>query len=80
MDILCAKCGEPWDLYTVLHDDPENFERRGSLILACPSCNGKRPKMSHEREEFLRQVAQLAQLCGTDIDGFAGMLEDFGMV
>jgi hypothetical protein len=36
--------------------------------------------MSPDREEFLRQVAILAQLCGTDIDGFAGMLEDFGMV
>ena len=80
MDVLCAKCGEPWDLDTVLHEQPEDFERRGSLILACPCCNGKRPEMTPQRQAFLRQVSILAQMCGTDVDGFAAMLEDFGMV
>jgi 5-methylcytosine-specific restriction endonuclease McrA len=79
VDIICAKCGEPWDVYTVLHDEPENFERHDSLIIACPHCNGKQPEMTNERQDFLRQVAALAELCGSDIDGFAGMLEDFGL-
>jgi hypothetical protein len=76
MDILCSNCGEPWDLDTVLHDDPDEFKRRGCLISACPSCRGKHVQMTVEREEFLRDVAALAQICGSDIDGFASMLED----
>jgi len=43
MGVLCAKRGESWDLDTVLHEDPEEFERRGSLILACPAATASGP-------------------------------------
>ena len=50
--------------------------------LRAKQTNGSRwsPRKSTVTEESMRQVATLAQLCGHDIDGFAGMLEDFGMV
>jgi hypothetical protein len=47
MDILCTCCGEPWDVYHVLHESPEGFTRHGCLITACPCCLGKRP-MQHQ--------------------------------
>ena len=28
MDLLCTCCGEPWDIYHVLHEEPEEFDRR----------------------------------------------------
>ena len=27
MDLICLTCGEPWDIDTVLHEMPEDFER-----------------------------------------------------
>ena len=44
MDVLCERCGEPWDLYGVEHGDMTATERfrfwRGE---GCPSCYGKTP-------------------------------------
>lgn len=41
MDILCVKCGEPWDAYGVSHGDMIAWEadmlRRG---IGCPACKG----------------------------------------
>ncbi len=28
MDLVCCGCGEPWDLYYVLHEEPEGFQPR----------------------------------------------------
>lgn len=37
MDLLCLRCGEPWDFDLVLHELPEQFERQGCVISRCPS-------------------------------------------
>jgi len=43
MDLHCTRCGEPWDLDYVLHDEPEEFKfKKGSkTIIECPACRGK---------------------------------------
>ena len=80
MDVVCINCGEPWDVYHVLHEEPENFVRTGGVIQACPHCKGEKQKLSEPQRTRLDEIAALAELLGDDIDGFAATLEDFGLV
>lgn len=77
MDVICFNCAEPWDIHTVLHDEPEGFERKGCLIRACPSCQGKPRNLPKAIREDLEDLAQVASESGEDLDGFACFLEDF---
>ena len=77
MDILCTCCGEPWDVYHILHDSPADFARRGCLITACPCCLGKPPTgQTPQYREYLDAIVEAARLHGNDIDGFACFVED----
>ncbi|NLX99962.1 MAG: hypothetical protein GXY83_28015 [Rhodopirellula sp.] len=77
MDILCTCCGEPWDIYHLLHEAPEDFIRHGCLVTACPCCQGKPPiGQARAYREHLDMVAEVARLHGGDIDGFACFVED----
>jgi hypothetical protein len=80
MDLLCTRCGEPWGLDHVLHEEPEDFERDGCLIRRCPCCAKKEPQLSKEQREHLDNVVTLALLHGDDIDGFVIMLEDYNLL
>ena len=82
MDLVCTCCGEPWAFDHVIHEaEPEDFRRVGGLILACPSCGGRRPsEQSPEERDRLDGIAELARWLGEDLDGLAGLLEDFGLV
>lgn len=81
MDIVCICCGEPWDIYHVLHGEPEEFERDGCRITACPCCHGVQPKdLTEAQRQYLQRVNLVAELSGDDLDGFAAMLEDFDFV
>ena len=75
MDLICTNCGEPWDMDTVLHDEPEEFTRRGAAIVHCPACkeNGEAPP---ELREKLLAAREAGDLLGDDVDGYAAMLED----
>ena len=78
MDIICCCCGEPWDIYHVVHESPEAFERTGALIRRCPCCEGVRPsKLPKEFAERLDAFALVAEQSGDDLDGFAVFIEDF---
>ena len=75
--MLCTCCGEPWDIDHVLHEEPEEFNREGGLIRACPCCHGIRPKeLPEEICESLELAASIAELCGDDVDGAAAMQDD----
>ena len=77
MDLICTCCGEPWDIDHVLHEEPEEFNREGGLIRACPCCHGVRPKELPEKIcESLELAASVAELCGDDVDGAAAMQDD----
>ncbi len=80
MDLVCTRCGEPWSLDYVLHDEPEAFEREGGVIHRCPCCPKGKPNLSPERREELAAIREVGELLGSDVDGFAAMLEDFGLV
>jgi hypothetical protein len=78
MDIICTRCAEPWDLFHVLHDaEPGDFDRQGALIRSCPCCKaGLAEQLPEELVEDLKIVAEMAELFGEDIDGFACWCED----
>lgn len=79
MDLYCTRCGEPWDMDTLLHDDPEGFDRKGGRITACPACRGQTVNLSEQEAERLAIIGELADLAGDDLDGLAADLEDFGL-
>ena len=80
MDLVCTRCGEPWDLYHVLHDEPEAFERENGVILRCPCCPAGEPDLAPIERERLDAIRALGEMLGDDIDGLAGCLEDFDLL
>jgi hypothetical protein len=80
MDIICTCCGEPWDVDYVLHEEPQGFDRHGSLISACPCCRGVPEHLTDDNREYLSKVKLVAEMNGDDIDGCAAMLDDFRFV
>ena len=80
MDLLCVRCGEPWDIDYVLHEEPEGFKRKGGVITHCPCCPKEKPKHSKEMEAKLEAVKAIGDILGDDIDAMAADLEDFGLI
>lgn len=74
MDLICTRCGEPWDVYHVMHDaEPGDFTRKNGLIVRCPACPAKKVKLDSKQRET---VEMLADMTGDDIDGLAAELDD----
>ena len=77
MDVICTCRGEPWDIYHVLHKEPQEFNREGALIKGGPCCHGREPENLNRRtRNQLRALADAARLFGEDLDGWAAFLED----
>jgi hypothetical protein len=78
MNLICTNCGEPWDLYHVLHEaEPQDIKRQGGLIRHCPCCD-KRDKAppTPSQQYRLHAIAEAACLFGDDVDGLACFLDD----
>lgn len=80
MDLVCTRCGEPWDIAYVLQEEPDAFRRKGGLIQRCPSCPTAKPQHDPETKLKLVTVAAMAELMGDDVDGLAAVLEDSGLL
>ena len=80
MDLVCTRCGEPWHMDHVLHEDPEGFERTGGVILRCPSCPKYLPELSARERKRLMEIRAIGEQLGDDIDGFTAALEDFDLL
>ena len=79
MDLRCGRCGEPWDMDTVLHEEPKAFPRRDGLILSCPACrkpSGELTPVTREQERLAEIAQALASVLGNDWDGIAAELQD----
>lgn len=80
MDLICVRCGEPWDMDYVLHEYPESFQREGGLIRHCPTCPPGKPRLPDATTARLRIISTLAGMLGDDVDGLASTLEDFNLL
>jgi len=95
MDIICPKCGEPWD-HDSLHEEVAERELEGETAtyhgvlrefqasgcgVAFRAFGGTmgEPCTAAERPYSAHAAEALYDLLGDDIDGAAAMLEDFGL-
>jgi len=80
MDLVCTRCGEPWDMHHVLHDEPAAFRRKGSVIRRCPACPPQMPDLCRADRARLDAIRALGELLGDDVDALAAVLEDFDLL
>lgn len=80
-DLLCQRCGEPWDLYYVNHEMTDQERRDFHTGKACPSCC-KTPdeelNLSERQKDAITAQAAMRSVLGDDLDGLAAEMEDFG--
>lgn len=80
MDLICTRCGEPWDMDHVLHEEPRAFKRHKACIYRCPACPVEPPELPPEEHNRLEMVAAVAVIAGDDIDAAAAMFEDLNLL
>ena len=84
MDLLCQRCGEPWDYLYIRHDEGPETWNRFRQGKGCPYCEDQPEENFKGRAEdtaFARQAqAALGDVLGDDYDGLAAMMEDFGLI
>jgi len=67
-DVYCAKCGEPWDYYGVLHGDMSYKEKEEFLKgEGCPSCFDKPEKQKDHKEKFIISLIEESDEDVTDM-------------
>ena len=83
MDLLCIRCGEPWEEYFVRHEMTQEEQDTFWKGQGCPCCAGQldwKFAGRAERTEFARMAQrELKNVLGDDIDGLAAMMQDFGL-
>jgi len=80
MDVICRKCGEPWDVDsfhdvaedngTTWDDASREFRRSGCAVFGI-TC-------SEDRSDATAAAEAIYDLLGDDMDGAAALLEDMG--
>ena len=56
-DIICARCGEPWEAYYVYHEMAEWEKWAFTHGKGCPSCVDEEVEEEHG-EEFMRTLVE----------------------
>lgn len=74
MDVYCQHCGEPCDVYHLMHDMEPEFREMFKAGTGCDCCEGKGEKDNSLRSEAM---GMMMDLMGDDIDGVASMMDDF---
>ena len=82
MDIMCPKCGEPFDLddldWLAESKDATTEELRATFFRdGCESMLSNRRKTC-KRDRLSSVRFDLAELMGSDIDGYASLMEELG--
>lgn len=83
MDILCPKCGEPWEMDT-LHDYADEAGTTYAVVSRTFRRKGcgeafQMWEVTCEKRAGSEARSALADLLGDDIDGYAALCEDFGL-
>jgi len=81
MDLLCTRCGEPWDAWLNSGDMTPEEVKRFKAGEGCPCCYGKPDSEVHNRAPESSYIqSELAAVLGDDTDGLAAMMEDFNLI
>ena len=73
MDLLCTRCGEPWEM--TLDDFSPAYRKDFLKGKGCPCChNLKTVTNINPGNSYIQR--ELAPLLGDDIDGLASMMDD----
>lgn len=79
-DMICAVCGEPWDIYHVLHDEKPKYRKMLQTGKGCACCNGKAPKgMTKKQKDLLSFEAMVSECDASDEDSFL-IMERHGFI
>ena len=79
MDMYCSRCGEPWAMDHVLHEEPEEFDYHQGRISNCPTCvrtPDSQLKLTPTQKNRADIAGVLADVLGDDVDGIAAEMED----
>ena len=74
MDVYCANCGEPSEVYHVHHDMEPQYRKLFLAGTGCDCCKGKPVENKPARAEV---AGALLDILGDDLDGMASMMDDF---
>lgn len=80
MDVLCPVCGEPWD-NDMLHDVAKEGKTSYEVVASnfrTTGCDALAVKHNPETKADPR-IGVLYELLGSDMDGAASEIEDFGL-
>lgn len=81
MDILCTRCGEPWDVYSLVEDMSPKEAEDLKAGRGCPCCSKIDSANLHPINDDARYIQrELASVLGEDIDGLAATMEDFNLI
>ncbi len=76
MDLLCIRCGEPWEYDYVQHELTAEARKKFLAGQGCDACEGKpEPKQT----EATAMASALYDILGDDLDGVAAELQDLGI-
>lgn len=74
MDVFCANCGEPSEVYHVNHDMEPKYKKQFLAGTGCDCCKGVPVENKPARAEV---AGALLDILGDDLDGMASMMDDF---
>ena len=81
MDILCTRCGEPWDVCSLADDMSLKEANNLKAGKGCPCCTNIDSADLHPINDDARYIQrELASVLGDDIDGLAATMEDFNLI
>ena len=81
MDLLCQRCGEPYEIFYLTDEMTEEERRDFHAGKGCPCCCTKPDAAIHlssRQKEAVTVQSTLRDVLGDDIDGLAAEMEDFG--
>ena len=83
MDLICPKCGEPWD-NDCFHDVADDMDSTYTQVVSsfkkqgCQALGTKCNENTTLSASQSAMVSELYDLMGDDVDGAAAILEDAG--
>ena len=81
MDLLCQRCGEPYEIFYITDEMTEEERRDFHAGTGCPSCCNKPDAdlhLSPRQQEAVEIQMVMRDVLGSDIDGLAAEMEDLG--